>query len=255
MNIENLLRALRLAKKLRKALPFHQRTIYGIDVHADEYQTVQSFVKGLFKSLKRADFDIQVNHWGEIILIEPTHEIKVSVSVSYAVSDVVVKEAIQKLESQHYFSIPDDSLLSPIMVCQFKLLRRGTKWHSFRLSSEASISNTLAERITEQIQERAAMLSPQVRYDYWEPLDVVTIQDVLALIRYGAAAFGTSSSLYFLSKDKHIFYPEKIIFENATLQLFNARSATNKYLLKPRELKLFQMVLPISTENTIELER
>ena len=99
MNIENLLRSLRQAKKLRKASPFHQRTIYGIDVSTDEYPSVQVFIKNLFKSMKRSRFDIFINHWGEIVLTESVYEIKVVVAVSYSLDDSVAKESIQKLEN------------------------------------------------------------------------------------------------------------------------------------------------------------
>lgn len=255
MNIEKLLRSLRQAKKLRKVLPFHDRTINGIDVSVEEYPAVETFIKSLFKNLKRDGFEIFVSHWGEITLTEPLHGIKVDISVGYLLDEKLVETSVQQLKTQHYLSLPEGTPLSPSMVCQFKLLRNGTKWHSFQLDAEIMKRETLAKHIAEKIQDRAGMLQPQVNHEFWNDPSQVSIEDILALIRYGAAAFGTSSSLYSLSKDKHIFYPEKIVFENATLQVINARSATYKYLLKPRELKMFQAVLPISTDNKIELDR
>jgi hypothetical protein len=254
MNIESLLRSLRQAKKLRKVLPFHDRAISGIDVPNDEYPAVQAFIKVLFKSLKSAGFDICVNHWGEITLSEPVHKIKVDVSVSYPLDEKLVQTSVQKLKNKDYLPLPEDSQLFPAMVCQFKLLRNGTKRHSFKLDAESMKGEILAAQIRKNIQERAAMLNTQVNREFCDDRGKVSIEDILALIRYAAAAFGKSSSLYSLSTDKHTHYPGKIVFENANIQIINSHSSTYKYLLKSKELKLFQLMLPISADNKIEVD-
>lgn len=255
MNIEKLLRTLRQAKKLRKATPFHQRAIHGIDVSKNDYQISLVFVKQLFKSLKTSGLEININHWGEIILTESVYKVKVAVSINYSLGDNTAKTASQMLEKQKYFCFPENISLQPRLICRFKILRNGTKWHTFNLQGDDLEREAIASKIVEQIQIRASSLTPNVKRNFQEQLEIVSIQDVLALIRYGAATFGESSCLFHLARDEHMFYPHKLVIENNTIQLISFNAATYPCYLKTREIKLFQLLISDILDYKIEIER
>ena len=58
-----------------------------------------------------------------------------------------------------------------------------------------------------------------------------------------------------LGRPKGEGYEKKFSFENTTIQLMSSRSMTHTYRLKPRELKLFQLILPLSSDDRTEIDR
>ncbi len=77
MNINKLIQSINRAKKIRRALPYHQQEISGINVSDKDLPQILKIIKLLFKQFKLNEFDIKINHWGEVIVIEPYRQIKV----------------------------------------------------------------------------------------------------------------------------------------------------------------------------------
>ncbi|WP_286261627.1 hypothetical protein [Thalassotalea atypica] len=93
MDINKLIQSINRAKKIRRALPYHQQEISGINVNDKELPQVLKTIKLLFKQFKLNKFDIKISHWGEVILIEPYRQIKVVLSVGYFEQDHRVHSA------------------------------------------------------------------------------------------------------------------------------------------------------------------
>ena len=126
MNIESKLKLLRQAKKRRLALPFHSRHVGGIDVSNDEFPEVLSFIKALFKTLKSAKFDIEINHWGEIFLIEPDRKIEILLSIRKAINNRKISQVKEQLKKEPFLSSTEPYNNSDLEVT-YRANRQGTK--------------------------------------------------------------------------------------------------------------------------------
>jgi 3-dehydroquinate dehydratase len=105
MNIESKLRLLRKAKKRRVALTFHTRKIGGIDLNDEKLKIVLPVIKTLFRTLKAAKFEIEINHWGEIYLIEPERKIQLLLSVHDALNTKEISNIKKHFEGGVQYSV------------------------------------------------------------------------------------------------------------------------------------------------------
>lgn len=153
MNIEKKLQALRRAKKLRPLLMYrssHLDRDHGIDVPEDQFQRVQAFVKTLFKAAKRGGFDIQINHWGAIYLIDPDRQIPVALSVNIPTVLKVVDGLEQRLKETPYIVLNEPLKVSNQLNVGFRAWRPGTKWR-YRDIKEKEQDASLAEEVIADI--------------------------------------------------------------------------------------------------------
>lgn len=255
MNISKLIRAINKAKVLRKALPFHNHVIHGIDVSDEQYPMVLRIVNTLFKTLKSNGFDIQISHWGEIMVIEPFRQIKVTLSIGYFAEQTALEWAKAQLEEVNFFEASKANLYQGSLQLRFRAYRPGTKWRSFTIESLYSES-PFAQNIVEQILERTASLTSQSRVNDYYKFGEVSIDDVIALARYGAALYGRSTALFSFVMDKHISpYPHQIIIDHNQIQACSFNKMSYPYTLNNKDLSLMKKLLPRAGEQRIELMR
>jgi len=131
MNISKLIQSLNRAKKLRKALPFHQESIGGISVPDTELPEVLLMAKTLFKVFKQYKFKILINHWGEILIEEPNRGIKILLSIGYFERDENAQFIEQQLALAPYFDSDTCKLSSHDLQVRIKPARPYTKWRYY----------------------------------------------------------------------------------------------------------------------------
>jgi hypothetical protein len=248
MNINKLIQSINRANKLRRALPYHQQEISGINVVDKELPLVLKTIKLLFKQFKLNEFDIKINHWGEVIVVEPERHIKVILSVGYFEQDHNVYSVKKRLKSCDYFDVSALDFNSRKLLIRIRAARTNTKWreHSF---SDVESGKILAESIAEQIIEITSSLVSTTRFDPYKDFDQVSIEDVLALARFGSALHGRKTVLFFIVRDKKILsYPQKITIDKNEIKIENFGGFTRSYFLNNKAIKLLGL-LPINFEG------
>jgi len=255
MNLSKLIQALNKAKKLRRALPFHHQKIHGLDIPDGEYPKILPIVKAIFKSLKSHGFDIRISYWGEIMVIEPHRKINVILSLGYFEDETKLAVFRKQLAANNYLEITHNQLVFNRPQLKFRAARRGTKWRVFYLD-EVNILDEFALYITSQIIDRTASLTSHSCFNFYQNFNKVTIEDVMAIIRYGAALYGSSTSLYSLVRDENIScYPESVIIESHQIQLFSFNKKSYPYVLNKKALNLLTL-LPIEfIDNKVKIGR
>lgn len=134
------------------------------------------------------------------------------------------------------------------MLIRIKAARVNTKWreHSF---SDVENGKILAETIAEQIIEITSSLVSTTRFDPYKNFGQVTIEDILAIARYGSALYGRETVLFFLVRDKDaLSYPQKIIIDKSEIKIANLNGFTRSYFLNRKAIKLLGW-LPINFEG------
>lgn len=252
MNIERKLQQLRKAKKRRTILPFHQKRIGGIDVSTEQYWDVQIFVKALFKRLKAQRFDIQVTHWGEIYLIEPVRKIHILLSICPKVDDEDIERIKEGLKSTDYFVKEDDGFAQEQLCVLFRAYRPGTKWRRYSLDVESSNVDELVTQLISAIALSVTQLATTVRHELSKDIHQISLEDVMALICYGAAKFGPESQLAHLSHCRDLRSPLSCKLVGDQLTFFGYYHKEHLFLLSPQSMKVFNILLP--DERDIEAE-
>jgi hypothetical protein len=205
-------------------------------------------IKLLFKEFKLNKFDIRVNHWGEVIVIEPDRQIKVILSVGYFEQGHNVYSVKKRLKSCDYFDVSALDFNSRKLLIRIRAARTNTKWreHSF---SDVESGKILAENFAEQIIEITSSLVSTTRFDPYKNFSQVTIEDFLALARFGSALYCRETVLYFLVRDKEILsYPQKITIDKNEIKIENFGGFTRSYFLNTKAIKLVSL-LPINFEG------
>lgn len=255
MNISKLIQALNKAKKLRRALPFHHQKIHGLDIPDEEYPKVLPIIKAIFKSLKSHGFDIRISYWGEIMVIEPYRKINVILSIGYFEDETKLAVIRKELATKNYLEVTHNQLVFNRLQLKFRGARAGTKWRVFYLD-EVKVLDEFALSIARQIIDKTASLTTNSRFNFFQSFNKVTIEDVMAMARYGAALYGRNTALYFLVRDKNIsFYPDSVIIESHQIQLFSFNKESYPYALNKKALSLLTL-LPIELiDNKVKIER
>jgi len=248
MNISKLIQSINRAKKIRRALPYHKQEISGINVSDKELPHILKTIKLLFKQFKLNQFDIKISHWGEVILIEPYRQIKVILSVGYFEQDHNVYSVRERLKAYGYFDVSAHDFNSRKLLIRIRATRNNTKWreHNF---TDIENGNILAESIAEQIIEITSSLVSTTRFDPYKDFDQVSIEDVLALARFGSALYGRKTVLFFIVRDKEMLsYPQKITIAKNEIKIENFGGFTRSYFLNKKAIKLLGL-LPINFEG------
>jgi len=248
MNINKLIQSINRAKKIRRALPYHQQEISGINVNDKELPQILKTIKLLFKQFKLNEFDIKISHWGEVILIEPYRQIKVILSVGYFEQDHSISSVRERLKTCDYFNASSFDFNSRNLLIRIRAARANTKWreHNF---SDIENGKILAESFAEQIIELTSTLVATTRFDPYKNFGQVTIEDVLAIARYGSALYGRETVLFFLVRDKDILsYPQKITIDKSEMKIVNFGGFIRSYFLNKKATKLLGL-LPINFEG------
>jgi hypothetical protein len=237
MNIESKLRLLRKAKKRRVALAFHTRKIGGIDLDDEKLKTVLPFIKTLFKTLKAAKFEIEINHWGEIYLIEPERKIQLLLSVQETLNTKNISNIKKHLEGNDYFQQENYSKSNGIEV-SFKANRQGTKWRTCKLPARASDHSIICIELIEQIKAAVSGLVSNVRFEIMRSIHEITSEDILCIINYGAILQGNNSQFSYILNDKTLGLIPKLLLYEDYLIVVNTFGRNTEMLLSKQSKKL-----------------
>ena len=253
MNIESKLQLLRKARKLRAILPFHSRLVGGIDVSKEQYSDVQAFVKVFFKQLKAHQFDIQVTHWGEIYLIEPVRSIHVLLSISSRSNDVDIEQIKLGLKSKDYMTTEVDGFAEEQLCVSFRGYRLGTKWRNYPLDLILRNFDELVAQIMTAMSINVAQLSTTIRHELSKDIHQVNLDDVMALICYGAAKLGPDSQLAHLSNNNELRSPISCKLVGHQLTFYGYYCKQQQFSLSPPSIKIFRMLLADADDIEVEL--
>ncbi len=244
MNIESKLQQLRKARTLRAILPFHSRQVGGIDVSKEQYSDVQAFVKTLFKQLKAQKFDIQVTHWGEIYLIEPVRSIYVLLSISSRANDDEIEQVKLALKSKDYLTKEVDGFAEEQLCVSFCAYRPGTKWRRYPLDLTFPHYDELVTQIITAMTFNVAQLSTTVRHELSKDIHQVDLDDLMALICYGAAKQGPDSQLAHLSNNNELRSPTSCKLVGHQLTFYGYYCKQHQFFLSPQSMKIIKILLP-----------
>jgi hypothetical protein len=165
MNIESKLKLLRQAKKRRVALSFHSRHVGGIDVSNDEFSEVLTFIKTLFKTLKLAKFDIEINHWGEIFLIEPDRKIEIFLSIRKTINNRKISQVKERLKKEPFLSSTEPYDNSDLEVT-YRANRQGTKSRTMLIPPIDTLYSEATQSLLTNMKDSVAGLVDKGRSDY-----------------------------------------------------------------------------------------
>lgn len=237
MNIANKLKALRQAKKRRIALPFHTRKVGGIDVEPEQYNETLAFMKKVFKSLKSKKFDIKINHWGEIILVEPERLIEVFLSVRNSPYDSQITKLKKRLEHSDYFEITEKANHKTEIA--FKANRQGTKWRSVVIPSSAESYIESATKLVDYIVESVSGLCDTGRPEYHKPIDEFNNEDIICVMNYGAALHGPNSQFAHILQDRNLGLMPSFEIQKEVLITLNTYGKSFTFTLNRKSIRLF----------------
>jgi len=134
------------------------------------------------------------------------------------------------------------------LLIRIRAARANTKWREHSFSDVESVK-ILAENFVEQIIEITSSLVSTTRFDPYKNFSQVTIEDFLALARFGSALYCRETVLYFLVRDKEILsYPQKITIDKNEIKIENFGGFTRSYFLNKKAIKLIGL-LPINFEG------
>jgi hypothetical protein len=253
MNIESKLKKIRTSRKRRVVLPFHSIPIGGIDVSDELFAGVMIFIKALFKRLKVQQFDIEVTHWGEIFLVEPSRGMFIQLSVHLRVSDVDVKRVKLDLKSDNYRVYQDECFAHESLCVSFRVKRSGTQWRRFPLDvTSVSFDNVMAT-IIKAMHLNVANLTPTVKHELSRDIHTIDVDDVVALIRYGAAKLGPDSQFAsIISGDLDFLYVKGFTLDGTQLRFSSFNLRQYQYCLSPQSVKIIKMLIPDAGDTVVE---
>lgn len=182
MNIQNKLGKLRKAKKLRPILVYCLTDQPGIDVPDSDYPHAERFLKSLFRVLKKEGFDVQINHWGSIFLIEPVRQIPVALSINKTVDPCLPPGCEERLKQSSYFQLVGMGVsdFQSNLALSYRAWRPGTKWRFMLLERN---HEELIENLLREMKARVSSLVSSPRHSL--PMkDKVSFDDVVTLLTY-----------------------------------------------------------------------
>ncbi|GGB75452.1 hypothetical protein GCM10011607_39700 [Shewanella inventionis] len=227
--------------------------IGGIDVSDELFAGVMIFIKALFKRLKVQQFDIEITHWGEIFLVEPSRGMFIQLSVHLRVSDVDVKRVKLDLKSDNYRVYQDECFAHESLCVSLRVNRSGTQWRRFPLDvTSVSFDNVMAT-IIKAMHLNVANLTPTVKHELSRDIHTIDVDDVVALIRYGAAKLGPDSQFAsIISGDRDFLYVKGFTFDGTQLRFSSFNLRQYQYCLSPQSMKIIKMLIPDAGGTIVE---
>lgn len=230
MNISNKLSAIKQSRKRRSALIFHTRVIGGISVQPEFWSDTLVLIKALFKELKKRQFCIDVNHWGEIILTEPKRSIQIFLSANQRLNARVINEIKSRLSNADYVML-DELYKCESVQLEFIANRQGAKRHSLRLPTGTELSEQHLSNMVDQILHSVSGLNDTGRPLIYEDMLNISSDDILCVMKYGAIKLGTMSQFANALADKRL----KI---NPTFELNDGQLVVKSYGARAIIIKL-----------------
>ena len=241
MNIANKLKAIKRANKKRNALPFHSRKIHGVNVHKEQLDEALLFIKTIFKKLKAANFKIDINLWGEIILTEPIRGIQLYLSVRDSITSLNTRAIKEQLKNQSYFEVHEIYEETGVEVA-FKANRQGAKWRATKIPDTDKfdeVSKTFVEQMALSIEK----LVDNGRLADYQSILEISSQDILCVMQYGAALYGAHSQFAYLLQSKDIGPWPDLKYSDDKLTVYYELNQTREITLNTQSKQLLKRYL------------
>lgn len=203
MNITSKLNAIKKASSRRQALVFHSRLVGGVSVIPDRWQQVSELLKQLFKELKKRDFCIDINHWGEIILTEPERRIQIFLSIRQAYDERCIHKIKTLLSKTDYVEVTEHIDNDNIDVL-FQANRQGAKRRSLQIPQNSDDFKQFIPRLADQLSDCVSGLVETGRPIYHYNILEITEADILCVLKYGAIKLGPASQFAALLKNQQL---------------------------------------------------
>lgn len=244
MNVAKVLAALKRAKKYKVLLPYHAWDSGGINVPSDDVINVEQFLALFLKLIKSHKVETIVSRYGHLTLFCPPFGEPVSINISRHWPQTL----FNNINTYGVFKTSDSADLHMPLMLQFRVMRNRTKSNNFSLNNIKENSQNLAKQLVHKIIEQthkypqpSTNLSPIQGY-------CLSINDVLAVSRYGQAKFKSNTGFIGLNHfvDQH-YAPDSIKFSGNEVVMktsFFYQKAEQTVYLRNRDLALLRKFLP-----------
>jgi hypothetical protein len=244
MNIAKVLAALKRAKKYKVLLPYHVWDSGGLNVPTEDENNVEQFLALFLKSIKVHKVEATVSRYGHLTLFCPPFGEPVSINIIWLWPQTLLDD----IKTCGVVKVNAHTDLHMSLVLQFRVMRNRTKSHNFSLNNIKENFQNLAKQLVHKIIEQthkypqpSTHLSPIQGYS-------LSINDVLAVSRYGHAKFKTNSAFVGINHfvDKHHaldsikFSGREVVMKTS----FFYQNAEQAVYLRKRDLALLRKFLP-----------
>jgi hypothetical protein len=197
LNIQNLISAIRKAKKVRSLNNFHRIPRSGIDVKNEEFNGVLLGLKDMLKQFKTENCDIDISFYGEIFITinESGHRFELSIANRPNIKNS--KELLKRLETNKFIKLDNDYFNNSLTI-SIRTIRKRSEWKHFQAPENNYDWSILAETILKEVKARVRYYNND-DYSHFSINDS-SKEDKIAAIHLGAALLGQSSMLYHVSK-------------------------------------------------------
>jgi hypothetical protein len=244
MNVAKVLAALRRAKKFKVFLPYHVWDSGGINVPSEDDINIEQFLALFLKSIKEHRVEATVSRYGHLTLFCPPFGEPVSINISRPWPQTL----LDNINTGGVVKINDSTDLHMPLVLQFRVMRNRTKSHNFVLNKIEKNAHHLAKELAQEVIKQT--------YKYPHPSThlsriheyCLSINDVLAVSRYGHAKFKTNSAFVGINHfvDKH-YALDSIKFSGREVVMktsFFYQKAEQAVYLRKRDTALLRRFLP-----------
>ncbi|MGS2719354.1 hypothetical protein [Paraglaciecola aestuariivivens] len=244
MNVAKVLAALKRAKKYKVLLPYHAWDSGGINVPSDDVINVEQFLALFLKLIKEHKVEAIVSRYGHLTLFCPPFGEPVSINISRHWPQTL----LENINTCGVFKSNDSADLHMPLVLQFRVMRNRTKSHNFSLNNIEKNAPYLANQLVQKIIEHTHKYpQPSTRL---LPIQgyCLSINDVLAVSRYGHAKFKTNSAFVGINHfvDKH-YALDSIKFSGNEVVMktsFFYQKAEQAVYLRKRDFAMLRKFLP-----------
>ena len=221
---------------------------HGIDVSDSDYPHVEAFLKSMFRTLKKEGFDIRVNHWGMIFLIEPARKIPIALSINKTAEPLLPSVYEEHLKESPYFQFKHAEARNYLssLVLSYRPWRPGTKWRFFLLGEN---EDEFIRYFLGEMKAKISLLVSSPRHSI-SIRDKVSLEDVVTLLTYNhIKKNGRDQQPAWLQELNNIWIKHCEIFDGRIY--FKSFGQDISYPLMKSDIVLLKKILPnIAEERT-----
>lgn len=244
MNIAKVLAALKRAKKYKGLLPYHAWDSGGVNVPPEDDINIEQFLALFLKLIKVHRVEATVSRYGHLTLFCPPFGEPVSINICRPWPQTL----LDNMKTGGVVKINDSADLHMPLILQFRVMRNRTKSHDFLLNKIEKNANHLANELAQEV------IKQTYKYSYpsthRSPIQgyCLSINDVLAVSRFGHAKFKTNSAFVGINHfvDKHYaldsikFSGRKVVMKTS----FLCQKTEQTVYLRKRDTALLKRFLP-----------
>ena len=139
------------------------------------------------------------------------------------------------------------------LCVSFRVKRSGTQWRHFPLDVKSVSFDNVMATIIKAMQLNVANLTPTVKHELSRDIHTIDVDDVVALIRYGAAKLGPDSQFAsIISDDRNFLYVKGFTLDGTQLKFSSFNLRQYQYCLSPQSMKIIKMLIPDAGDTVVE---